>query len=111
MCTTNRRKINIFIYFQRCLPEFGNAAFGVQMTVNNTCGDSGDTMFCFQTAPSRKSCDICTPGRFQASFLTDIHHEYENQTWWQSETMNEGIQYPSQVDLILNLGMFIGFDK
>ena len=36
--------------FQRCIPEFENAAFMVQMEATNTCGDNGMKMFCIQTS-------------------------------------------------------------
>ncbi|CAG9136873.1 unnamed protein product [Plutella xylostella] len=35
---------------QRCIPEFENAAYMVQMDVTNTCADSGETMYCIQTS-------------------------------------------------------------
>ncbi|XP_037977855.2 laminin subunit gamma-1 [Plutella xylostella] len=91
---------------QRCIPEFENAAYMVQMDVTNTCADSGETMYCIQTSAgtSTRSCDICQPNQFSSYFLTDLHHEQEDQTWWQSETMKEGIQYPNQVNLTLHLG-------
>ncbi|XP_028177669.1 laminin subunit gamma-1 isoform X2 [Ostrinia furnacalis] len=91
---------------QRCIPEFENAAFNVQMEATNTCGDNGVKMYCLQTSAgtSTRSCDYCQPGLFSSYYLTDLHHETDNQTWWQSETMKEGIQYPNQVNLTLHLG-------
>lgn len=35
---------------QRCIPDFGNAAFMVQMEATNTCGDNGNKMYCIQTS-------------------------------------------------------------
>lgn len=91
---------------QRCIPDFGNAAFMVKMEATNTCGDNGSKMYCIQTSAgtSTRSCDYCQPDQFSSDFLTDLHHEQDNQTWWQSETMKEGIQYPNQVNLTLHLG-------
>ncbi|XP_068633205.1 laminin subunit gamma-1 [Battus philenor] len=93
---------------QRCIPEFENAAFMVQMEATNTCGDNGPKMYCIQTSAGSssgtRSCDFCQPGQFSSYFLTDLHYEQDNQTWWQSETMKEGIQYPNQVNLTLHLG-------
>lgn len=36
------------------------------------------------------------------SFSTDLH-DPQNPTWWQSETMYEGIQHPNHVNLTLHL--------
>ncbi|XP_057672531.1 laminin subunit gamma-1-like [Diorhabda carinulata] len=90
---------------QRCIPEFENAAFGVVMEATNTCGQNGDMEYCVQTGVNgiRKSCEICHPGEHDPRYLTDYITDYS--TWWQSETMYEGIQWPNQVNLTLK------FDK
>ncbi|XP_076658555.1 laminin subunit gamma-1 isoform X1 [Halictus rubicundus] len=88
---------------QRCIPPFENAAFNVPMEATNTCGQERPTEFCKQTGVQKKSCEICRSGDHPALFLTD-HDNNDNATWWQSETMFEGIEYPVQVNLTLHLG-------
>lgn len=97
---------NVYYFLQKCIPEFGNAAFDVVMESTNTCGDEGPVDYCVQTGASslKQSCDVCLPHQHDGRFLTDLHSlELESHTWWQSETMFEGIQFPSQVNLTLNL--------
>lgn len=45
------------------------------------------------------------PDDHRSEFLTDLH-DPKNPTWWQSETIYEGIQFPTIVNLTLNLGKF-----
>lgn len=120
-----------FLAFQRCIPEFENAAFNLPIDATNTCGIEEDTDFCVQTGFSnRKSCDVCRwvliaycatswcncsiwhfilfyrEGDHAADRLSDLH-DPKSPTWWQSETIYEGIQYPTAVNLTLNLGRFL----
>ncbi|TDG52532.1 hypothetical protein AWZ03_000765 [Drosophila navojoa] len=88
---------------QKCLPEFINAAYQLQIEATNTCGEQGDTYFCMQTMnPNLKNCAFCRYEDHNPSFLTDLH-DPQNPTWWQSETMLEGIQHPNHVNLTLHL--------
>ncbi|XP_072298063.1 laminin subunit gamma-1 [Eucyclogobius newberryi] len=93
---------------QRCMPEFVNAAFNVTVVATNTCGSPPEE-YCVQTGATgvTKSCHICDARdprhHHSAVFLTDYNNQ-QDATWWQSQTMLAGVQYPRAINLTLHLG-------
>lgn len=86
-----------------CLPPFMNPALGKPIEATNTCGQTGPTEYCPLGQRTCKMCDSTDPGNSHpANYITDSN-DYYGRTWWQSDTMLEGIRYPAVVNLTLYL--------
>lgn len=76
-----------------CVPEFTNAAYGVRVEADSTCG-AVEREFC-STKPGSKNevCRVCDQQSEEhahpAEFLTDLHNP-NNETCWQSDYLGPG---------------------
>ncbi|XP_048876861.1 laminin subunit gamma-3 isoform X1 [Brienomyrus brachyistius] len=89
----------------RCMPRFENAAFERTVLASNVCGTPPED-YCTQAGSSRSCshCDASDPRwHHNVTFLTDFHSD-EEPSWWQSQSMFYGVQYPQSVNLTLHLG-------
>ncbi|XP_061427845.1 laminin subunit gamma-1-like isoform X1 [Lethenteron reissneri] len=101
---------------QLCRPEFVNAAFGATVEASDTCGIPVEEEYCAQTgavassssassSASATACHRCSAAdpamSHGAELLTDADGDG---SWWQSRSMEHGVQHPASVNLTLRLG-------
>ncbi|XP_023243676.1 laminin subunit gamma-1-like isoform X1 [Centruroides sculpturatus] len=87
-----------------CFPPFTNVASNVLVEATNTCGVKEPIEYCLHVVEECRKCDAHVPRlSHPPSYITDSHDKGKP-TWWQSETMNEGVQFPNQVNITLHLG-------
>ena len=75
-----------------CIPDFGNAAFGVKVETTSTCGEKERQEFCRPDPKAgfggQEKCHVCDDSHAEhahpSEFLTDLHNP-NNETCWQSD--------------------------
>ncbi|XP_050391300.1 netrin-1 isoform X3 [Patella vulgata] len=90
----------------RCVPDFVNAAFGMEVVASSTCG-SPPSRYCKSTTDKDgkiiRNCFICDANhpkrKHPSKYLTDLNNP-NNLTCWMSEPF---VQYPNNVTLTLSL--------
>jgi hypothetical protein len=88
---------------QYCKPAFENAAYHKPIEATNTCGDRGPIRFCQIAGQlAQTNCSVCVKGQHPPTAMND--NDNHTLTWWQSETMQQDIQYPNLVNITLRLG-------
>eukprot|EP00092_Neocalanus_flemingeri_P012243 GFUD01013199.1.p1 GENE.GFUD01013199.1~~GFUD01013199.1.p1 ORF type:complete len:1692 (+),score=371.26 GFUD01013199.1:452-5527(+) len=96
----------------RCMPPFKNVISNAHVQVDPpemTCGIRQSAQYCLQTGGYYRECQICDAydskqgeaRSHNASYLTDIHTD-QNQTSWQSVTMDENV-HMNLVNLTINM--------
>ena len=92
---------------QFCFPQFVNKAYLAHMEATNTCGSPPEEYCVIPKLGENRLCYICDAkdpmNNHNASHLTDGLPD----SWWQSTSMINGIQYPNVVNLTLDLGRYL----
>lgn len=96
---------------RRCIPDFVNAAFGVQVKASSTCGMHAPVHYCEAPEPgATPQCHVCDDQqprtRFPVAHLTDLNNP-NNVTCWRSEPLPPVTSInapPDNVTLTLSLG-------
>ena len=81
---------------KNCVPDFVNAAYGLNVEASSTCGLSKSSSYC----TSKEDCQPCDTKANGPQFLTDLHNP-NNVTCWKSDFINR------QVVLYLNISFDI----
>ena len=117
-CNDDSRKCyNANKVAKKCKPDISNIAFQKKFEATNTCGNP-PIEYCVHNninsygdkhqAKGNHKCYICDANDRQNShgveFLTDHDQNARSLTWWQSETMEQGVDYPNSVNLTLDIG-------
>lgn len=88
---------------QFCKPAFENAAYHKPIEATNTCGDRSPIHYCqIDAQMAQTNCSVCEKGQHPPEAMND--NDNHTLTWWQSETMEQQIQYPNSVNITLRLG-------
>ena len=73
---------------------------------NMTCGEQGTARYCLQTGGYYRECDFCDATNaslhHNPEYLTDIQTDEQEQTSWQSVTMDQNV-HMGLVNLTVNL--------
>ena len=99
--------------FQKCMPPFRNVVAEKLATVTPetaTCGLRNKIEYCIQTLGIYRECDVCDGTDLAKSHPPEYLTDTQNNTWWQSITMLEGIHMDG-VNLTVNLGKHVSANR
>ena len=71
---------------KNCVPDFVNAAYGLNVEASSTCGLSKSSSYC----TSKEDCQPCDTKANGPQFLTDLHNP-NNVTCWKSDFINRQV--------------------